>query len=264
MDKSPNCEAREKAMRIGIMSTMQEENKLLQSRLENPKEISIGNRLYLKGDWLGHEVVVAFSRWGKVAAAITATHLINQFQVDALVFMGAAGGCDSEVSIGDIVIASDLVQHDMNAQPIFARHEIPLIGVSNFQVNQLWQDHAYEAACGFIEGAFQKMDKNILKIFDISNPKVHVGCIATGDQFFASEKDINELKTHLPEALCVEMEGAAVAQVCYEHQIPYLVIRTISDSARKDSSIDFSNFISLVSSEYSLEILKHLLPRLSN
>lgn len=250
-------------MRIGLMSAIPEENQLLEEQIVSSRQITYANRLYTEGKWLDHEVVSVFSRWGKVAAATTATHLITEYKVDGIIFTGVAGACVPEVKIGDIVVADHLAQHDMDARPFFPQHEIPLIGVADFQMNSEWQQQAFEAACSFLDHAFEFLTQDNLDFFKISQPKAYRGGIATGDKFFASKKEIADLSLRLPQALCVEMEGAAVAQVCHEYQIPCAVIRTISDSGNEVSPIDFSKFVSSISSVYSLGILKELLPRLS-
>jgi adenosylhomocysteine nucleosidase len=250
-------------MRIGIMSAIPEENSLLHQQIAVSHDICYADRLYTNGSWLDHEIVLVFSRWGKVAAAITATHLIAEFKVDGIIFTGVAGACASGIQIGDIIIANSLVQHDMDATPFFPRHEIPLIGLSSFQMDEQWKNHAYRAAHRFLNNSFQTLTKNDLDLFGISVPKIHEGLIATGDKFFASARDLTELLSRLPQALCVEMEGGAVAQVCHEYKIPCTIIRIISDSGNESSPKLFSKFVSSISSQYSLGILKELLQKLS-
>jgi adenosylhomocysteine nucleosidase len=99
------------------------------------------------------------------------------------------------------------------------------------------------------------------KTFSVLYPKMMVGQIASGDRFFASSEDKENLLTVLPEVLCVEMEGAAVAQVCFEYNIPYVVIRTISDEANDNSAVDFKEFVSQVASRFGVEIIKKLLKK---
>jgi adenosylhomocysteine nucleosidase len=233
------------------MSAMPEENQLLGEQLAISKQTSYADRLYTEGKWLNHEIVSVFSRWGKVAAATTATQLITKYQVDGIIFTGVAGACSEKLKIGDIVIADTLIQHDMDARPFFPRHEVPLIGISHFPMNLEWQQKAFDAAHAFID--------RTSPLIPNSNPKIHRGCVATGDKFFASEKEISDLLSRVPEALCVEMEGAAVAQVCHEYQIPSVVIRTISDSGDEGAPLDFPQFVSSISSAYSVGILKELL-----
>lgn len=249
-------------MRIGIMSAMPEENSLLHQEVTLCREVRYANRVYNEGSWLGHEIVLVFSRWGKVAAAITATHLIAEFKVDAIVFTGVAGACYPEIQIGDIVVANSLIQHDMDATPFFPRYEIPFVGLSSFQMNEQWKNHTYSAANSFLKNSFHSLPKSDLDFFGISAPRVHEGLVATGDKFFASAADLTELLSRLPQALCVEMEGGAVAQVCHEYEVPCAVIRTISDSGNEASPMHFPKFFSSISSQYSLGILKELLPRL--
>ena len=137
-------------MPIGLMSAMQEENSKLIAELgEDHHVIDKGMRRYHVGSLWEIPVVVVFSRWGKVAAATTATCLITEFNVGEIIFTGVAGGADPEVRVGDVVVATGLCQHDMDARPLFPRHEIPLIGRSTFQSDISRRVHAVEATKRF-------------------------------------------------------------------------------------------------------------------
>ena len=245
---------------IGIMGAMPEEIEGVVALLSNPEASSIGKRTYFKGQINGIETVVVFSRWGKVAAAITATTLIHEFKITELWFTGVAGAIHPELNVGDIVVGKSLLQHDMDARPLMQQYEIPLLYKTYFDSDISLLDIATKA----IENVFENQSlhkiidaENLIK-FEISNPKLLVGEIASGDQFFSSNKQKNALIAQLPEVLCVEMEGAAVAQVCYEYEIPFCIIRTISDVADDNSPIDFTSFIQKISSKYSAEIIKKI------
>lgn len=246
-------------MRIGIMSAMHEENNLLVKKISSPIHRQHAQRTFTTGSLCGSEVVLAFSRWGKVAAAITAMHFITSFKVDALIFTGVAGSSSSQVSLGDIVIADNLVQHDMDARPLFAQHEIPLTGITAFETNHGWQQRAIAAAHSFLKSLPHSAITEKLDLFGISKPKIHQGCIASGDKFFASKRDLSELHARLPQTLCVEMEGAAVAQVCHENQLPCTIIRTISDAGEENSPEQFQRFVKTIAAHYSLGILEEIL-----
>ncbi|CAN1559742.1 5'-methylthioadenosine/S-adenosylhomocysteine nucleosidase [Flavobacteriaceae bacterium] len=114
--------------RIGILGAMPEEISGVVTLLKNKEKVVKGMRTYYIGTINEIDVVVVFSRWGKVASATTVTHLIVEFGITQLIFTGVAGGISPEVSIGDIVVASSLVQHDLDARPIMKRFEIPLLG----------------------------------------------------------------------------------------------------------------------------------------
>lgn len=232
-------------MRIGIMGAMLEEVRGLIEEMGPGRQVSeVGGRTYHRGHLFGREAVVAFSRWGKVAAATTATHLIVGHGVDEIVFTGVAGAAAPSLRVGDVVVASSLIQHDMDARPLYPRHEIPLLGRTAFEVAPERVERAVAAARRHLRG---------------TERKAGAGSIASGDRFFASQADLDELLGRLPEVLCVEMEGAAVAQVCHEYGVPLTVIRTISDAANEEAPMDFTRFVEEIASGTSHGILKELL-----
>ena len=245
---------------IGIMGAMPEEIEDVVSLLSNPVTKTIGMRRYTSGTINGIKTVVVFSRWGKVAAAATASTLINVFNVTEIIFTGVAGAISPDLKIGDIVIGSKLVQHDMDARPLMQQFEIPLLGKTYFEcpenkVLEIKNKVQFLTDNGKINSS---IDTKILHQFNITIPKVHIGDIASGDKFFADNQQKKELLEALPSILCVEMEGSAVAQVCYEYAVPFTIIRTISDTADNNSHIDFPLFIKSISSIYSMNIIKQL------
>lgn len=242
------------------MGAMPEEIDSITQLLKEERRVTMGMRTYSIGKIGGITTVVVFSRWGKVAAATTVTNLILEFKVTEVIFTGVAGAIAPQLRIGDIVLGRRLIQHDMDARPIMQRFEIPLLGniffeshndrldVATKAINYLLEKNHLHAAIGADE----------LNEFDIRSPRLLVGDIASGDKFFSNSRDKEELLADIPTVLCVEMEGAAVAQVCHEYNIPYTVIRTVSDTADEGSHIDFSAFIKNISSKYSLEIIKNI------
>ena len=245
---------------IGIMGAMPQEIDGVIALLENPVRRVIGMRAYTSGTINGINTVVVFSRWGKVAAAATAATLIHVFNVDEVVFTGVAGAIDPILNIGDIVIAKRLYQHDMDARPLMQQFEIPLLGKTFFECDAAELERIKEAINPLIINHILKdtIGENTLAEFGITTPNLHIGDIASGDQFFANNEQKTKLHTALPAILCVEMEGAAVAQVCFEHKVPFTIIRTISDAADEKSHIDFPKFIEEVSSKYSVCIIRQL------
>lgn len=246
---------------IGIMGAMPQEIDGVIGLLKNPKEVTLGMRTYTSGTINNIDVVVVFSRWGKVAAAATISTLIHVFNVTEVIFTGVAGAIDPILNIGDIVIAKRLYQHDMDARPLMQQFEIPLLGKTFFECDTEQLKHTKEAINPLILDNRLKdlIGEKVLAQFGIDTPNLHIGDIASGDQFFANNKQKEQLHKNLPTILCVEMEGAAVAQVCHEYSIPFLIIRTISDAADEQSHIDFPLFIKKVSSKYSVGIIKQLL-----
>lgn len=245
---------------IGIMGAMPEEVDGIIALLDNPHQANIGMRTYTSGMLNGNKAVVVFSRWGKVAASATVSTLIHVYHITELIFTGVAGGINPKLKIGDVVVAKRLVQHDMDARPLMPRFEIPLLGVTWFESDKYCIDNAGEAINKFLDEHARNsvLSKEILAEFGINQPVLHIGDVASGDRFFAAEHQRTALLESLPEILCVEMEGAAVAQVCFEHDIPFTIIRIISDTAGDDSHIDFVKFIENISAKYSAGIISLL------
>ncbi len=229
--------------------------------LTNKQEHKIGRRSYFTGELNNQKVVVVYSRVGKVAASATVTTLILEFKVSELIFTGVAGGIHADVKIGDIVLGQSLIQHDMNAQPLFPAYEIPMLGKAYFEADSSQLEVATTAILEILEEQHlhNVISEKDLDKFNIHQPQLHVGLIGSGDLFFSTNTQKEKLQQNLPEILCVEMEGAAVAQVCYEFDIPFIIIRTISDDADDHSTLDFNSFIEKISNVYSIEIIKNII-----
>lgn len=246
-------------MKIGIMGAMNEEIALLKQDIQKPLTKVIADREYCSGNLYGIDTVVVFSRWGKVASASTATTLLNTFNADLIVFTGVAGAVHPELNVGDVVIADKLFQHDMDASPIFPKCVIPLLGNKYFHVAENFVTSAQNAAHKFLAKELLKtLTQETLAEFFISAPKIITGAIASGDQFVSDRKKADELLRECPETKAVEMEGAAVAQLCHEHKKPFIVFRTISDKADHSAAIDFQKFIVEVANHYSRGFIKML------
>ena len=246
------------------MGAMPEEIEGILALLDNTKEIAVGKRTYFSGQINGIDTIIVFSRWGKVAAATTATTLIHEFKITELLFTGVAGAISPDLKIGDIVLGKRLIQHDMDARPLMKQYEIPLLSKTYFESEAAHLDRASRAIDSLFENNVLQNSigtKNLMD-FNISQPQLFTGDIASGDQFFSSHEQKMALNTQLPEVLCVEMEGAAVAQVCYEYEVPFSIIRTISDTADDTAHIDFPSFIKKISSKYAAEIIKNIFNQL--
>jgi adenosylhomocysteine nucleosidase len=249
-------------VKIGIMGAMPEEISGILYMIDDRACKSIGSRDFWEGTWSGLEVVVVFSRWGKVAAAATATILISGFQVDKILFIGVAGGADPELNLGDVVVASELIQHDMDASaiPMFERFEIPLLARARFPVHASTMKEAVKATQLFFEHEFDDCVSDATKTsFGIGMPKVVTGLIASGDRFISDVRYLESLRSALPDLLCVEMEGAAVAQVCFEFSTGITVVRVISDRADHEAPVDFPRFTSEVASVMTRGITRQFL-----
>lgn len=245
---------------LGLIFAMNEEQQGLELHITNKKITSIANRSFIQGTLWGYPIISVVSGIGKVAASTTATTLINTFNVDQLILMGVAGATDANLRVGDVVIATELLQHDMNAFPISPRFVVPLINKSRFLSNALLNIRLEHACKSFFENQFhQEVDNETKNQFALHQVKIHQGLIASGDQFIANNEIIKQLKHDLPDLLAIEMEGAAIAQVCNDFELPFAVLRTISDSADETAHGDFQAFVKKVAAQYSLGILKELI-----
>ncbi|MBE0424987.1 MAG: 5'-methylthioadenosine/S-adenosylhomocysteine nucleosidase, partial [Lutibacter sp.] len=146
-------------------------------------------------------------------------------------------------------------QHDLNAFPFYEKFEIPILRKKFLETND--SEKLLTATNLFLNTYHEFIEIEDSQLFDIQLPKVVHGDIASGDQFISSLKKIKKLNKKLPTAICVEMEGAAVAQVCFEYEVPFSIIRVISDKANDNATIDFPKFANSIASKYALGILKN-------
>ena len=249
-------------MTIGIMTAMPEEAHLLAHELKRETERVHGGRTYYTGELAGHRIVLVFSRMGKVAAAATAQHLIDSHKVRSIIFTGVAGALRPDLRIGDIVVADRLWQHDMDASPLYPLLEIPLLHVSSFAAQSGIRDRLKACAEQFLRDGFEaEVGASAAAELGIRDPCVIIGDVASGDRFIASHADRELVRSRVPSAACVEMEGGAVAQVCYENNIPLGVVRVISDGAGDGAHVDFGTFVRDAASRYGLGIMKRFLER---
>lgn len=246
-------------IKLGIISAMREEQAGLIDHMQERQHVTHGLREYVQGRLWDTDCVCVLSRIGKVAAAATAAMLIERFGVTHIVFTGVAGAGHADVKVGDIVVARHLIQHDIDASPLFPRHEVPLSGLSRFPVDHALNERLMQAVAAFLAADFhhvvQEADR---ERFRLHRPQVHHGLIASGDQFINSHARLQGLQQELPDLLAVEMEGAAVAQVCVEFGVPFAVVRAISDSANDDAPVNFMQFIERVASRYAYGIVRRL------
>ena len=244
---------------IGILGAMAQEIDEVKAMLTDKTTVKIANREFVVGKIGNVRCVVAFSKWGKVAATITATLLIQEFGITDLLFIGTAGGVAEGLKVGDIVVAKRLVQHDLDARPIISRFELPLLNRIYVDSDPELTELAGKAVTKLINKGVENMvGEAAVKEFNLA-PTLHFGDIASGDQFVNSIEKRDEILSLLPDVQCVEMEGAAVAQVCLEFGTPFTVIRTISDTADHNARVDFGRFINEVASTYSRAIVGEIM-----
>ncbi|WP_235939105.1 5'-methylthioadenosine/adenosylhomocysteine nucleosidase [Schauerella aestuarii] len=245
---------------LGIVAALHAEIAGLLEAMQARHVQRIGGRDYHRGMLDGRACVVVLARVGKVAAAATVVTLIHTFDVEAIVFTGVAGGIGPGVAIGDIVIGDVFMQHDMDASPLFPRHEIPLLALSRLPATPDLSDRMTACAGAFLTHdmptAITADDRSV---FALRAPRVHRGLIVSGDCFVSGATHAAEILAALPDALCVEMEGGAVAQVCVEYGVPFTVVRTISDRADAQAATDFMRFVNAVASAYASGVLRRYL-----
>jgi adenosylhomocysteine nucleosidase len=229
--------------KIGIIGAMLEEVELIQQKMRVEKSVHRAGIQFIEGSFCGKDIVVCKSGVGKVNAAMCTQALIDFFEVDAVVFTGVAGALDPSLNIGDIVISTDCMQHDMDVTALgFSRGIIPFEETSIFVSDSNLSKFAYDASAKLFPG------------------KVKVGRVLSGDQFIASRDKVEELFKEL-DGICTEMEGAATAQVCVTNQIAFVIIRSMSDKANGSAPDNYAEFMTQAALR-SYQIVEEMLTQL--
>ena len=245
-------------MTIAILSALPEEQAGLLQQLQHARRHVHGGRVFWQGLLSDRPVVLALSGMGKVAAATTATVLIERFACARVLFTGVAGGLGQQVRVGDVVVARQYLQHDMDASPLCPRWELPGYGRADVACDPALSILLLQAAQDFLVVTSQENQPD-----SAAAAQAHHGLVVSGDRFIATAQASNTLRRELQEAghtvLAVEMEGAAVAQVCADYQVPFAAMRTISDRADDDAHVDFTRFIETVASRYAEHIVQRWL-----
>ncbi|WP_056976495.1 5'-methylthioadenosine/adenosylhomocysteine nucleosidase [Ligilactobacillus agilis] len=211
-------------MKYGIICAMEEEIKALRAQLTNANEENIANMIFYSGQINDHEVVLVRAGIGKVQAGVTTAFLIENFKVDAVINSGSAGGIGTGLAVGDLVLSTGAAYHDASAT---------VFGYKPGQLPQ--QPQIFEAN--------QELLQAVSEAASQAGLQVKPGLIVTGDQFVSSQAQIAAIKEIYPQALCCEMEGAAVAQVAYQFDKPFLIVRAMSDVGDEDAGQSFDEFI---------------------
>ncbi|WJH33182.1 5'-methylthioadenosine/adenosylhomocysteine nucleosidase [Paenibacillus aurantius] len=210
--------------KVGLIGAMVEEIELFHEHMKEVTEHEKAGITYWEGTFQGKPVVLCRSGVGKVNAAVCTQILIDRFGVEAVVFTGVAGALDPSLEIGDIVISTECLQHDMDVRALgFERGVIPFAEASVFPADPGLSDKAYEVSESLFEGRTKR------------------GRVLSGDQFIASRETVAELHRELNGA-CTEMEGASVAQVCHMNGVPFVILRSMSDKADGSAHINFPEF----------------------
>jgi adenosylhomocysteine nucleosidase len=228
-------------MKAGIIGAMAAEVAILKENLTNASTTQHGGYEFYHGQLEGNDVVIVQSGIGKVAAALATALLIEHFTPDYIVNTGSAGGFEQSLKVGDIVIASQLRYHDVD------------VTAFGYEIGQLpGNPAAYIPHPTLVNAAkigIEKLDKNI---------KTLSGLITTGDTFMTAAEDIAKARKNFPTMAAVEMEGAAIAQTCHQFNIPFVVIRSLSDIAGKESPSSFEAYLETASVNSSQLVLNML------
>lgn len=210
---------------IGIIGAMEEEVAILKEKMSEVTVLEKAGMEFFKGILGGQQVVIVRSGIGKVNAGICTQILADVFQVNAVINTGIAGSLKTEINIGDIVLSTDTMQHDVDAREFgYEIGQVPRMDTKTFPADKTLRAIA-------------------LKVCHQVNPEIQVfeGRVASGDQFVA-DKETKEKIISNTQAYCTEMEGAAIGQAAYLNGIPYLVIRAISDKADDSAHVDYPTF----------------------
>ncbi len=211
-------------MTIGIIGAMDEEIALLMEKMTNKKEATIANCLFIQGELFGQDVVLLKSGIGKVNAAMATTIMHERYAPSKVINTGSAGGFSKDLEVGDIVISTQVVHHDVDVTAFdYAYGQVPDMPAM------------YAADTELIAETTQA-----IKDLDIN---FNEGIIATGDSFMEDPERVALIHKKFPTMIAAEMEAAAVAQVCYQYDKPFVIIRALSDIAGKKSSISFDAFL---------------------
>ncbi|MCK5780712.1 MAG: 5'-methylthioadenosine/adenosylhomocysteine nucleosidase [Psychrilyobacter sp.] len=229
---------------IGIIGAMHEEIIELKGLIKNLKEEKVIGMSFFSGELEGKEIVLVEGGIGKVNATICTTLLIEKFKIEKLIFTGVAGGTNPEIEVGDIVISNELIEHDFDCTAFGMKHgEIPRMDTSIFKS----------------DAKLIKLAKKSASIV-FSKENIYVGRIVSGDQFIAESEKINWLRETF-NSECTEMEGAAVAHVCHMFNLPFVILRSISDKANGNAKTDFQEFVKLAaknSKKLVVEMVKNI------
>lgn len=211
-------------MKFGIIGAMDEEIELLKETMTEAKEITIANAQFIEGRLENKPVILVKSGIGKVNAAMTTAILMENFKPDYVVNTGSAGGFDEHLAVGDVVISQEVVHHDVDVTAFdYAYGQVP------------------DLPPRFVSD-LHLVDETAAALKKLQLPYKR-GLIATGDSFLNNPDLVESIKEKFPEMLAGEMEAAAIAQVCYQYQVPFVVIRALSDIAGKSSEISFDAFL---------------------
>lgn len=217
-------------MKVGIIGAMEQEVSILKQSISNLVEQQKGGCTFFTGQINGVEVVLLQSGIGKVAASVGTTLLISDFQPDVVINTGSAGGFDSSLNLGDVIISTEVRHHDAD------------VTAFGYEIGQMaGQPAAFTA------------DKELIELAERALTGQHAvrGLICTGDTFVCTPEAQARIRRDFPSVIAVEMEASAIAQTCHQFNMPFVVVRAISDVADKESPMSFEEFLPLAAKSSS-------------
>lgn len=224
-------------MTFGIIGAMDEEINLIQSVMTDKESFEIANSLFIKGKIASKNIVLLKSGIGKVNAAMGTTILIERFNPTSIINTGSAGGFADDLNVGDVVISSEVVHHDVDVTAFdYAYGQVPNLPPT------------FKGDLSLIEETERALEE--------LNITSQIGLIATGDSFMNDADRVARIKELFPTMLAAEMEGAAIAQVCHQYHIPFVIIRALSDIAGKDAPMSFNDFLKVAAENAANLIIK--------
>ena len=228
---------------IAVVGAMEQEIELLRESMANVKHVSFGKFSAYEGELAGKRMVLVLSGIGKVNAAVSTSWVIHQFAPDCVINTGSAGGLGKGLKVGDVVIGETVAHHDV---------DVTAFGYVWGQVPQL--PAVFTSDSNLIRQA-----EKAAQVFD--GAAVTQGLIVSGDRFVHSSEGVAEIRSHFPDVKAVEMEAAAIAQTCHQLEVPFVIIRAVSDSADEKADISFEEFLktaAVSSAKMVTEIVKSL------
>nr|WP_289036751.1 5'-methylthioadenosine/S-adenosylhomocysteine nucleosidase [uncultured Allobacillus sp.] len=228
-------------MKYAIIGAMEEEVEAIKKRITIHSSETIANCKYDLGSYGDHEIILLQSGIGKVNAALSTTILHERFKPDYVINTGSAGGTDPSLEVGDVVIGEKILHHDADATAFGYKFgqipQMPEVFTSDAQLIQRAKDSMEE-----LTGDFQKV----------------IGIIGTADTFMSEADRVSQVVSRFPEVKALEMEAAAIAQVCYQYGTPFLIVRSLSDIAGKTSEVSFEKFLAKAAENSASFILNML------
>ncbi|MCY9805615.1 5'-methylthioadenosine/S-adenosylhomocysteine nucleosidase [Vibrio scophthalmi] len=225
-------------MKIGIIGAMEQEVAILKDSINNCQEVKKAGCTFFAGQMNGVDVVLLQSGIGKVAAAIGTTILLDEYQPDVVINTGSAGGFDSSLNLGDVVISTEVRHHDAD------------VTAFGYEMGQMAQQPA-----AFIADE-KLMDVAEQALAQMENKHAVRGLICTGDAFVCTAERQAFIRQYFPSVIAVEMEASAIAQTCHQFKVPFVVVRAISDVADKEATMSFDEFLPLAAQSSSEMVIK--------